>query len=564
MSSYRRWSTVISSAIWLALTATIWIAFAPVQIGGRAAYVIVNGNSMEPNFHVGDLVIVRPRPSYDIGDRVVYQDPKLGSGVFHRIIDLELDRYILKGDNNAWIDSYQPTQEEIVGKLWAHLPRIGKAVQFLRQPVLMALIVGAFGGLLAMNIANKQSKGRRRMNENSLRELSAKLRHHSFRDWVSRLGENNLLNALREKISKRNINGADIPPEGNPRNSHKGSMTEGILFTLGLLVFGTLFLAIFSFARPATRLVPDDIIYQHFGFFSYSAAAPASVYDSGTLQSGQPIFPKTTCLVDVNFQYTLVGDQAEGIAGSHQLSALVTEPQSGWQRNILLFPTEPFSGNTFDTKANLDLCQIITLIEAMEDQTDFRPSLYTLSIIPKVSLSGSISGRELNDTFEPTLTFRYNRTHFQMISEEGEKDPLNPAEMRLLRGERREPNVLPIFGWEPKVPTLRIVSSLVFLLSLAGLILLGMQIQNLQRNDHSAFVRLKYDSLIVDIKSGIIKDSANTIDINSIDDLAKLAERHNVMILHDATGQEHIYYVQGDGNTYRFADGESGSKEKAQ
>ena len=114
------------------------------------------------------------------------------------------------------------------------------------------------------------------------------------------------------------------------------------------------------------------------------------------------------------------------------------------------------------------------------------------------------------------------------------------------------------------MPTLRVVSLLVLVLSLAGLVTLGLQIQNLQRNDRSAFLRLKYDSLIVDIKSGSIKGSVNTIDVTSIDDLAKLAERHNVMILHDATDEKHIYYVQGDGTVYRFIDGESGSKKQAQ
>ena len=118
MTSYQRWATATSSALWLVLTAAIWIAFAPVQVGGQAAYVIVNGNSMEPNFHLGDLIIIRPQPYYGIGDQVVYQNLDLGGGLFHRIIDLELDRYILKGDNNAWIDSYQPTQGEIIGKSW--------------------------------------------------------------------------------------------------------------------------------------------------------------------------------------------------------------------------------------------------------------------------------------------------------------------------------------------------------------------------------------------------------------------------------------------------------------
>ena len=560
MATYRRWSTAISSVIWLVLTATIWIAFAPVQIGGRLAYVIVNGNSMEPNFHIGDLVIVRPMPFYNIGDQVVYQNPILGSGVFHRIIDLEFDRYILKGDNNAWIDSYQPTRDEVIGKLWAHLPRFGKAVQFMRQPIMMALIVGAIGGLLAMNIAVRRPKGRVRMKKKSLQGLSSTLGKQGFRDWVSRLAESKILKTFRGKTSKK---GADNPSEDEPdpkKGTWDGS-TEGIVFVLGLLAFGAIILGIFAFARPASRLVPDDVIYQHFGFFSYSATGPASVYDSGNLQSGQPIFPKTTCLVDINFQYTLVGDQAEGIAGSYQISTIVTEPQSGWQRSILLRPEEPFTGNTFGSMANLDLCQVITLIEAMEEETDFRPSSYMFSIVPKVMVTGLISGRELKNTFEPSLSFRYNRTHFQMIDENGNGDPLSPTETRMLREERKEPNVLPIFGWEPKVPTLRIISILVLVLSLTGLVMLGLQIQNLERNDRSAFLRIKYASSIVDIKGGSIDASSNSIDVTSIDDLAKLAERYNVMILHHAHGNTHAYYVQGEGNTYRYLDGEPVSKE---
>jgi hypothetical protein len=72
---------------------------------------------------------------------------------------------------------------------------------------------------------------------------------------------------------------------------------------------------------------------------------------------------------------------------------------------------------------------------------------------------------------------------------------------------------------------------------------------------------MKYGSLIVDIKSGSIKDSSQMIDITSIDDLAKLAERYNVMILHNVQGDTHTYYVQGDEITYRYLDENNSQKE---
>ncbi len=117
MTIYRRWSTSLSSAMWLVFAMAVWAIFAPIPMGGNAAYIIVNGISMEPNFHRGDLVIVSPSSQYSIGDAVVYRNQGLGGkNVFHRIIELNIDRYILKGDNNSWIDTYQPASEEVIGK----------------------------------------------------------------------------------------------------------------------------------------------------------------------------------------------------------------------------------------------------------------------------------------------------------------------------------------------------------------------------------------------------------------------------------------------------------------
>jgi signal peptidase I len=51
-----------SAALGFIAIVLVWIFFAPVQIGGQAFYVIINGNSMEPNFHWGDLVVLKTSP----------------------------------------------------------------------------------------------------------------------------------------------------------------------------------------------------------------------------------------------------------------------------------------------------------------------------------------------------------------------------------------------------------------------------------------------------------------------------------------------------------------------
>src|SRR6266496_1993700 len=148
-------SVVVINLVLLAGLVSIWRAFAPTLIGGQASYVVVNGNSMEPGFHRGDLVIVQAASIYNVGDIVIYRNAELNAFVIHRIIAIEQDHYVFKGDNNAWIDTYRPTRDELIGKLWIHLPRLGKAMEWLRAPIHMGVTTGLLGGILMVSTIMK-------------------------------------------------------------------------------------------------------------------------------------------------------------------------------------------------------------------------------------------------------------------------------------------------------------------------------------------------------------------------------------------------------------------------
>src|SRR6266536_2143485 len=100
MRSSLHLSALVTNLLLLIILAVIWIAFAPTKIGGRASYVVVSGNSMEPGFHRDDLVIVQTSSAYNIGDIVTYHNSQLNAFIIHRIIEIEQDHYIFKGDNN--------------------------------------------------------------------------------------------------------------------------------------------------------------------------------------------------------------------------------------------------------------------------------------------------------------------------------------------------------------------------------------------------------------------------------------------------------------------------------
>jgi signal peptidase I len=92
-----------------------WNLIAPTQLGGRVSYVNVRGISMEPTLVTGDLLVMRQRDTYNVGQVVAFRSDMGGAVVVHRIVATDGDRYLLKGDNNTFLDRYTPTTEEILG-----------------------------------------------------------------------------------------------------------------------------------------------------------------------------------------------------------------------------------------------------------------------------------------------------------------------------------------------------------------------------------------------------------------------------------------------------------------
>jgi signal peptidase I len=147
MRRSRRLASYLKVALWLALVGIFYVLLAPAEIGGRSAYAIITGNSMEPALKRGDLAVVRQTGDYQVGDVVVYNHPSLGR-VIHRIIVQDGEHFVLQGDNNSWTDGYRPVAEEIAGELWVALPRAGRVVWGFRTPFGAALLAGVISFLL--------------------------------------------------------------------------------------------------------------------------------------------------------------------------------------------------------------------------------------------------------------------------------------------------------------------------------------------------------------------------------------------------------------------------------
>lgn len=478
----------------------VWIAFAPVNLGGTTSYVIVNGISMEPDFHLGDLTIIRKASDYQIGDVVTYQDARMNAYVIHRIIDMQGDRFVLKGDNNSWVDVYYPTHEEIIGKLWLHIPNLGKLFEWLRAPLNLAMSISLLGGIgMSGMIIKPPKKGRAK----SVRKST-----------------------------------------GSP---------ESGLYVFGLLTLVFLSLSVLAFLRPLTRSAEKIRLTQQ-GQFSYSATGTPILYDTEVVRSGEPIFPRLTCFLNIDFAYNLLASSISGAAGNYQITARVIEEQTGWQRTMPLSGVTAFQGNSFSTTAVLDLCQIITLVQTLEQETGLRAGRYMLEVFPQINMAANIAGLPISETFEPRLMFRFDDISFSLLTPDDQENPFISAQQRSFTNPATEANTVTILGLTLSIRTMRIIALAGLALSLGGTVLLGITTYTAARQNPDSLIRLRYGSLLVNAHGQDIQATGPVINVDSINELAKLAERHNTVILHTIFNSLHSYLVQCNGVTYRFVE----------
>jgi len=86
-----------------------------IKFGGISSLIVSSG-SMEPELSVGDVIIIKSCANYEVGDIITYNvnDEYF---VTHRIIEIEGNNFVTKGDNNNVEDSQVVLKENVEGKV---------------------------------------------------------------------------------------------------------------------------------------------------------------------------------------------------------------------------------------------------------------------------------------------------------------------------------------------------------------------------------------------------------------------------------------------------------------
>lgn len=137
------------------------------SIKGYAILEVVSG-SMEPTIKVGDLIVIDTKvQKYKEQDIVTFRDVS-GSFVTHRIISLDKDKMITKGDNNNTKDEALSTKN-IVGKYVFKISGVGLILSSLKSPFVLVMVL--LIGILVCYLISTDKNGKPLLEDDELNEF---------------------------------------------------------------------------------------------------------------------------------------------------------------------------------------------------------------------------------------------------------------------------------------------------------------------------------------------------------------------------------------------------------
>ena len=106
--------------------------------------------SMAPTISVNDLLLLRGRESYEVGDIITYISPR-GSLVTHRVQEVSEKGYIAQGDANNIPDD-EISSQRVLGQTVLVIPGIGGIVDGIVSPAGIIFLGCIFALVWLINI----------------------------------------------------------------------------------------------------------------------------------------------------------------------------------------------------------------------------------------------------------------------------------------------------------------------------------------------------------------------------------------------------------------------------
>ena len=509
------------------LFALVWVLlFRPVFLGGPASYIIVSGVSMEPTFFTGDLVVMRKAEQYQVGDVVAYTVKDKGN-VIHRIVGGSASSgFLTQGDNKPEIDPWTPKPDDILGKLWFHIPKAGEKLNNLGSPFGMAGLAGLTVLLFIDDLFPEKKKTRRgkRMKNNSTGSLPFRLTAPAW-------------------------------PTGH--NRYRQIAAWLLPVTITGLALGAIFLAaaVFAALQPSRVVEPvTSVQYRHNAIYQYSISTLPSPLYAGTLIG--PIGPETDLngeippvitdlaqTIDIDLKYSLTDLPESDLSGQVKTVLRIAIGEE-WKQNFPIGEPVSFQGPTVETRITIPMEQFRAWVNAISEELGYVPSGYTAKVIPTISFSGSVDGKPVTDSYAPEFNMTFGTMQARMEPE------LVRSEDEIIETMEERDQYFRWWRINWRVEDVQNVTSLLAILLLLPSSILAMLLYASLHDDELFLIQARYGGMLIAVDQVDLHNSRQ-IQVASIKDLARLAQQYGGVIFQKAYNDgSHLFFIPDGQLTY--------------
>jgi len=293
--------------------------------------------------------------------------------------------------------------------------------------------------------------------------------------------------------------------------------------------------------------------YKHTGTYNYVAELkPNLIYNKTTLTSEDNATLYTAIVEYVNLTFTYAftcNPEPENIQVDHQTTIQVESPGRWPPRTLLPAEAEgmfQLSGN-LNWTMQINSTKIRQFVEAIDKEIygTTRSTTYNINIKPKIHMVANVTTQTIDETFTPELTVT-----FQAEAEKGNYITIENLN-QIKPGRITETQQIPL----PNVQFQRTAS---YIATAATTIALAI----------SAFLYIRYkpappptkiiEKLTAPYKELIAKttqkppETKTTINMETLEDLAKIAETLARPILHATEAEEHTFYIIDNNTKYQY------------
>ncbi len=142
-----RWVAMLLLWGTLGLVAGAFLSVSVPYLFGFRSLTVLSG-SMEPNLHVGDVVVVKQVPPIDVrvGDIVTFRDPEDDTRLItHRVRSISasgtLVEFVTKGDANTSVETWSISRDGMIGRVSYHVWHLGYLMFYVRSKYGRLLLV---------------------------------------------------------------------------------------------------------------------------------------------------------------------------------------------------------------------------------------------------------------------------------------------------------------------------------------------------------------------------------------------------------------------------------------